>query len=318
MKTKFYWVALLASAAMIAQANAGGHHGGGGGGDSDGSVAVSGPSNSGRSGAASSFRSMPMHTLGGGRMIYSGQRFSSASLHSPSPTAFRPYYANPNARASIRSHQMARENISRSNSIARSANGNRTISHVSRERNAAAQMKNGNATLRGDWRNHVFAQRSANWQRNWDRRSDHLWHGHRCHFVNGSWIIFDLGFYPWDTFWYPYGNYYGYGYNPYLYNYDPGYYDSFGYQDEEYYRANRDDVTVQSADSIVANAQERLAQQGYYRGGIDGALGPETSRAIARFQSNQGLPVTGVLTRDTVEALGLRQVASTNEEPTYD
>ncbi|PYK73523.1 MAG: hypothetical protein DME42_06785 [Verrucomicrobia bacterium] len=61
-----------------------------------------------------------------------------------------------------------------------------------------------------------------------------------------------------------------------------------------------------------------LAQQGYYRGGIDGILGPETSRAIMRFQSNQGLRVTGVLTRDTVEALGLRQVASTNEEPTYD
>ena len=31
MKTKFYWVALLASAAMIAQAKAGGHNGGGGG-----------------------------------------------------------------------------------------------------------------------------------------------------------------------------------------------------------------------------------------------------------------------------------------------
>ena len=76
------------------------------------------------------------------------------------------------------------------------------------------QVKNGNATLRSDWRNHVFAQRSANWQRNWDRRSDHFWHGHRCHFVNGSWVIFDLGFYPWDTFWYPYGNYYGYGYYP--------------------------------------------------------------------------------------------------------
>jgi hypothetical protein len=32
MKTKFYWVALLASAALIAQAKAGGRHGGGGGG----------------------------------------------------------------------------------------------------------------------------------------------------------------------------------------------------------------------------------------------------------------------------------------------
>jgi hypothetical protein len=309
MKTKFYWLALLASAAMIAQANAGGHHGGGGGDGSGGSVAVSGPSSSGRSGAVSSLRSMPMHTLGGGRMIYSGQRFSSPSLHSPSPTAFRLHYADPNAHASIRSRQIARENISRSNSIARSSSGNRTISHMSRARNGAAQVKNGNATLRADWRNHVFAQRSATWQRNWDRRHDHWWNGHRCHFVNGSWIIFDLGFYPWDTFWYPYGNYYGYGYYPYLYNYDPGYYDSYGYQDEEYYGTNSDDVTVHSADSIVANAQERLAQQGYYRGEIDGILGSETSRAIARFQSNQGLRVTGVLTRDTVEALGLRRVA---------
>ena len=305
MKTKFYWLALLASAAMIAQANAGGHHGGGGGGGSGGSVAVSGPSNSGRSGAVSSVRSMPMHSLNGGRMIYSGQRFSSASLYSPSSTAIRQHYANPHA--SIRSRQIAHENIS--NSIARSSNRNRTISHVSRARNGAAQVKNGSATLRADWRNHVFAQRSTNWQRNWDRRGDHWWHGHRCHFVNGSWVIFDLGFYPWDTFLYPYGNYYGYGYYPYSYGYDPGYYDSYGYQDEEYYGANSDDVTVRSADSIVANAQEELAQQGYYRGEIDGILGPEMSRAIARFQSNQGLRVTGVLTRDTVNALGLRQVA---------
>jgi Putative peptidoglycan binding domain len=305
MKTKFYWLALLASAAMIAQANAGGHHGGGGGGGSGGSVAVSGPSNSGRSGAVSSVRSMPMHTLNGGRMIYSGQRFSSASLYSPSSTAIRQHYANP--RASIRSRQIAHENIS--NSMARFSNGNRTISHLSRARNGAAQVKNGNASLRADWRNHVFAQRSTNWQRNWDRRGDHWWHGHRCHFVNGSWVIFDLGFYPWDTFLYPYGNYYGYGYYPYSYGYGPGYYDSYGYQDEEYYGANSDDVTVRSADSIVANAQEELAQQGYYRGEIDGILGPEMSRAIARFQSNQGLRVTGVLTRDTVDALGLRQVA---------
>src|SRR5690349_16698600 len=311
MKAKFYWLALLASAAMIAQANAGGHHGGGGGGGSSGSVAGSGPSNSGRSGAVSSVRSMSMYTLSGGRMVYSGQRLSSANWRSPSSTTFRPHYVSPNARASIRPRQVARENIS--NGIA-SSNGNRTISNVRSARNGAAQVKNGNATLRPDWHNHVFAQRSANWQRNWDRRSDHFWHGHRCHFVNGSWVIFDLGFYPWDTFWYPYGNYYGYGsypymYNSYLYNYDPGYYDSYGSQDEEYYGANNDDVTVQSADSIVANAQEELAQQGYYRGEVDGILGPETSRAITRFQSNQGLRVTGVLTRDTVEALGLRDVA---------
>jgi len=307
MKIKFYWLALLASAAMIAQANAGGHHSGGGGGGSDGSVADRGPSNSGRSATVSSSRSGPMHTLSGRRVVYSGQRFSSARLYSPSTTAFHPRYVSPNAQASIQSRQVARENIS--SAIARSSDGNRTLSRTSRVRNGAAQVKNGNATLRADWRRHIFAERSANWQRNWDRRSDHFWNGHRCHFVNGSWIIFDVGFYPWDTFWYPYGPYYGYGYYPYSYGYDPGYYDSYGYQDQEYYGANGDDVTVQSADSIVANAQEELAQQGYYHGEIDGILGPETSRAIARFQSHQGLGVTGVLTRATIDALGLRQIA---------
>jgi Putative peptidoglycan binding domain len=306
MKTKFFWVALLASAAMIAQANAGGHHGGGGGGGSGGSVAVSGPSNSGRSGAVSSYRSMPTHAVNSGRAIYSGQRFSSLGLYSPSSTLFRPNYVNPNADAAIKSRQFARENISRRNSIARSSNENRTIAHV----------KNGNATLRSDWRNHVFAQRSANWQRNWDRRSDHWWQGHRCHFFNGSWIVFDLGFYPWDTFWYPYGNYYGYGYYPYAYGYDPGYYESYSDQGEEYYDQNS--YENQYSNSTVAAAQERLVQESYYRGEIDGIFGPQTRRAIAHYQSDQGLRVTGVLTRETVQALGLRRVGPTSEQLTYD
>ena len=309
MKTKFYWLALLASAAMIAQANAGGHHDGGGG--FDGGFA-SAP----RGGAVSSFHSAPTRSVGGGRMTYSGQRFVPLGVRSRSSTAFPPHYVYSNTHTSIRPRQFAHENISRSNNIARSSNGNRAIAHVSRAGNGEAQVKNGNATLRADWRNHVFAQRSTNWQGNWDRGRDHWWHGHRCHFFNGSWVVFDLGFYPWDTFLYPYGNYYGYGYYPYLYNYDPGYYDSYGDQAEEYYGQNS--YVDQYTNSTVATAQERLAQEGYYRGEIDGILGPQTRRAIARYQSDQGLRVTGILTSDTVQALGLQRVASTTQEVTYD
>src|SRR5437879_6026409 len=61
--------------------------------------------------------------------------------------------------------------------------------------------------------NHVFAQRSADWNRNWDRRRDHFWNGHRCRFVNGSWFIFDIGFFPW--FGWPFYDYYAYDYYPY-------------------------------------------------------------------------------------------------------
>lgn len=148
----------------------------------------------------------------------------------------------------------------------------------------------------------MFAEHSANWHRDWDRSSDHWWHGHRCHFFNGSWVIFDFGFYPWWPYWYPYG-YYAYDYYPYPDSYYGGayeggeYYDQNGYADE-------------SANSTVSAAQERLAQQGYYRGEIDGVSGPETRRAIASYQSNHGLRVTGSLTTDTLQALGLRRVAS--------
>lgn len=322
MKRKFYWVALLASAAMIAQANAGGHHGGGG--SSDGSVTVSPSSNSGRSSAGPSYHAIPGHTLGGGRVIYSGTRLAPAGVRSASSTVFRPRYVYANAGASTDERQFRPSSISRSSNVVRPASESRTTINARHAGAGTFQFKNQNVRLRADWRNHVFAQRSASWQHNWDRGSDHWWRGHRCHFVNDSWIIFDFGFYPWDTFWYPYGNYYGYGYYPYSYNYgynydpgyydspvyDPGYYDSRAYSGEQYDTQDNEDVTLQSADSIVANAQAKLAGEGYYRGKIDGILGRETSRAIARFQSDQGLRVTGVLTHETIEALRLERVAS--------
>ncbi len=297
MKTKFYWLALLASAAMIAQANAGGHHGGAGGGA--GNVIGSAPAPS-RSRAVSHVRPVPTRASNSGRMLYySGQRFSPVGEQRLG--TFRPYNINSNRRTDrFEAGSINRAHDARlANARARTVDNARThsSSHLRNEHLPAA------------WRNHVLAQHSTNWHRDWDRRRDHWWHGHRCHFFNDSWIIFDLGFYPWAPYWYP-DNYYGYGYDSYPYGYTPGYYYNSGpYEGEEHYDQNNNDVTVESADSIVASAQEKLAQQGYYRGRIDGVLGPETSRAIARFQSNQGQRVTGVLGRDTIEALGLREVA---------
>src|SRR6266404_2899747 len=101
MKTKFYWVALLASAALIGQAQAGGgNHGGGSGG---------GPS----------FHAMPGQSFGGGRMIYSGQRFSSVGMRSPRSMEFRPQYVRSNTGRSIGSDQVVRGNINRGDRIVR-------------------------------------------------------------------------------------------------------------------------------------------------------------------------------------------------------
>ena len=292
MKTKFYWVALLASAALIVPAQAGGQRGGGGG--RGGNFAGAGPGIA-RSGGGPSFRSMPTGSFGGGRMIYSGQRFSSVGIRSP---GYRQPYINPNAGATIRARQFTPGSMNRGDRIARFSNGenrggNRAITNATRGRIGANQVRSGN-NLPTNWRNHVVAQHSGNWQRNWDRSRDHVWHGHHCRFINGSWVIFDFGFYPWWPYWYYPYDYYAY----YPYDYDPGYYDSGAYYDQNSY-------PDQSGNSTIGAVQQALAQQGYYRGQIDGVFGPETRAAIAQYQSTHGLRVTGALSSDTLQALGL-------------
>ena len=301
MKTKFYWIALLASAALIVQAQAGGHHGGGGG---NFAAAAPGPA---RSGGGPSFHSMPPRTFGGGPMIYSGQRFSSAGFRSPRTMELRPQYVRSNAGGSIGSQVPG--NINRGNRSTQFSDArNRAITNLRRDGNGAGQVRSGN-NLPTNWRNHVVTQHSANWQRNWDRSRDHVWHGHHCRFINGSWVIFDFGFYPWWPSWYPY-DYYADGYYPYPYSYGPAYYDSDAYPDEGYYGQNGYDSSARYTDPTLAAAQDRLAREGYYRGEIDGILGPATRHAIVRYQRNQGLHATGYLTPETLDALGLRQLAS--------
>jgi Putative peptidoglycan binding domain len=237
-------------------------------------------------------------------MIYSGQRFAPVRTYT-GPAAFRQQPNHWNTSALTGRRQFTTANINRGDRLTAITNGrNHQITNSRRDGVGAGQFRNGTNNLRGDWRNHVFAQRSANWHRDWDRGRDHWWHGHRCHFINGSWFIFDFGFYPWWPYWYPY-DYYAY---PYPYSYDPYYYDSGTYQDEGYYGQNG--YADEYADSTAAAVQERLARQGYYDGEIDGVLGPQTRRAIARYQRDHRLRVTGYPTTDTLQALGLSRVAS--------
>lgn len=246
MKTKFYWVALLASATLIAQAKADGHHGGGGGGGGGG-IGGFAPA------PAPTFHSASPGRMGGQHLAAPGRHFSSIGMRSPN--SFRQQRML-TSNSAARRFDTARTSINRSNRL---------------------QNQRTNTA-----REHLFGRRSADWHRDWDRRHDHWWHGHRCHFVNGFWYIYDFG-YPYDY---------------YVYNYDAGY-------DEDYYDQNG--YTDLYGDSTVAAAQDRLARQGYYLGEVDGIFGPETSRAIARYQGTHGLRVTGTLTSDTLQALELRQ-----------
>ena len=230
MKTKLLIAALLASAALIGPVQAGGHYGGGGGGFAGGGRGFAGGGGrpsfggmpAGRFGGGPGFHSMPARSFGGNRMIYSGQRFSSVGPRQPGSMEFRPRIANSNA-GSVRAHQFAQGNNNRINRVPRLANGG--IQSAARQgRNG--QFRNGNGTLRSNWRNHAFAQHSANWHRDWDRHHDHFFHGHRFVFIDGFWWGFDAGFDPWWPWWYYPYDYYGYG-NPYPssygYDYYPGY-----------------------------------------------------------------------------------------------
>jgi hypothetical protein len=58
-------------------------------------------------------------------------------------------------------------------------------------------------------------------------------------------------------------------------------------------------------DQVIANVQGALQQQGYYRGGVDGMLGPYTREALANYQRHHGLYVSSAIDRPTLEALGM-------------
>jgi peptidoglycan hydrolase-like protein with peptidoglycan-binding domain len=69
------------------------------------------------------------------------------------------------------------------------------------------------------------------------------------------------------------------------------------------------------ADEETRTAQAELKNQGFYYGETDGELTAETSAAIKRYQIRNGLEVTGTLTKQTLEALGLAPSGKGSSSP---
>ena len=128
------------------------------------------------------------------------------------------------------------------------------------------------------------------------------WHNH-CHGGRSSFVFtggfgfpyfgypYGYGYYPYNYGYYPYGygygsGYYGYGsgYNGYGAGYyGNGYYGN-GYYGTNYYRG----YGYNGYQSSVARLQQQLARAGYYRGSIDGIMGPRTRYALRAYQRNHG------------------------------
>jgi hypothetical protein len=129
------------------------------------------------------------------------------------------------------------------------------------------------------------------------------WHGNAnsWHGNGGSWRRhgegderhhhrFSFGFFP---YWYPGWGYYDYGYP---------YYSDYSYDYPDYYYPDNASFSGRSA-SIQVQVQDSLARRGYYDGPVDGVIGSGTRNAIREFQRDNGLPVTGRIDSQLVQAL---------------
>lgn len=99
------------------------------------------------------------------------------------------------------------------------------------------------------------------------------------------------------------GSGYGYGYPGYGYGY--GYPYSYGYGGyPSSYNSYYGDGYSEGY-NVVAQVQRRLARAGYYHGVIDGAAGPRTRAAIARWEARHGMYADGRIDRSLLRSLGL-------------
>jgi hypothetical protein len=119
----------------------------------------------------------------------------------------------------------------------------------------------------------------------WHEWHDRNWWHHHCDTI----VFVTTGYYFLDgDYWYP------------AWGYDPS---------QNYYNYDGPVYTYSNLlpDEVIANVQGALQDAGYYLGTIDGSLSVETRAALANFQRDYGLEITGAVDEPTVESLGLGQ-----------
>jgi Putative peptidoglycan binding domain len=159
--------------------------------------------------------------------------------------------------------------------------------------------------------------RARNGQAVVTNRGNHRSHWRGDHWGSGSSVFWNVGigvpFYGGYYSGYPYyggyryygSSYYGYPYGSYGYGYYPYAYNSNYYYGSSYpYYSNRTVYRGYNS-SVVARVQERLARAGYYRGPIDGVMGPRTHYAIRVYERRHGLPADGLIDRRLLATMGI-------------
>jgi hypothetical protein len=115
------------------------------------------------------------------------------------------------------------------------------------------------------WQRYSHYHAPSSAYRNWERHRTYSWNDHRYHWYGGSWIIID-----------------------------PGY---------AYVESSPRLSAV--GGNVVAEVQVELQRAGYHPGPADGVIGGRTRSAIAQYQSDRNLPVTGRIDRPLLSSLGI-------------
>jgi hypothetical protein len=102
--------------------------------------------------------------------------------------------------------------------------------------------------------------------------ADHHDDWHHGDWHHGGHYYYHRGFYPYPYFGYPFGPSFGVSFysGPRYYGYPEG-----------------------PVDTLGVDVQQALRSRGYYRGAIDGIIGPGSRAAIRAYQHDRGLAPTG-------------------------
>ena len=115
------------------------------------------------------------------------------------------------------------------------------------------------------------------------------WHDsgwYRTRYTNVQ-IIAGGAYYFSNGFWFP------------AWGYDPAY-QYYAYDAPIYVGSN-----AEPPDRVIADVQAILQDQGYYKGEVDGLLGPLTREALIEYQTDNGLYATAMIDEPTLAALDL-------------
>ena len=94
------------------------------------------------------------------------------------------------------------------------------------------------------------------------------------------------------------------------YYWNNGYwYPAWGYSPSAQYYAYDGPIYVghhaEPPDKVIADVQGVLQEMGYYKGEVDGLLGPLTREALTAYQSDNGLTTTAAIDQPTLDSLGM-------------